>query len=334
MSKRGDTMLGSIFEQRIDGRLPTVVFNELVAIVKTIGYDPWPQVLLAICSESSRRDEMTACITAAAAAAGVLTRHQSTQAVAADIEFALRVADGRNTEQSIIHVDGGVFTSLRSQELDGIRVPVLQRELERYNNEVLIVWLERIDCEIVLESIPELSERIEVGYDFDDPPAGTQVPALGSSTWLSAIMGRAESLGQADPEYWDLRAEEAEKLGRYDEAIRIRTECELPLYENRGDSHSAAIVRWMIGDLYQDNSVPGAAAGSYIQALSVFERFGDARASGILWYNLADLSFKGGNSVDALESYQRAAKRFEQLGDVELSTYASESIASIRATTR
>ena len=63
-----------------------------------------------------------------------------------------------------------------------------------------------------------------------------------------------------------------------DEALRIRTEEEVPVYERLGDARSLAITRGQIADIL-------AARGKFEealrilteQALPVFERLGDAR---------------------------------------------------------
>jgi hypothetical protein len=67
------------------------------------------------------------------------------------------------------------------------------------------------------------------------------------------------SYDQQTPQYWDLVAEEARGRGEYDEAIRIRLEYELPLYEQRGEGTQATM--------------------NYRMAVEVFDQLGDPQLS-------------------------------------------------------
>ncbi|MEU4447439.1 tetratricopeptide repeat protein, partial [Actinosynnema sp. NPDC023926] len=105
--------------------------------------------------------------------------------------------------------------------------------------------------------------------------------------------------------------------GDYDEALRIRREVQLPVYERLGDVQSATVTWAKIGDILHQR-------GDYDEALRirrevqlpVYERLGDTRSAAITWGQIGDILHRRGDYDEALRIRREVELPvYERLGD-------------------
>jgi hypothetical protein len=75
--------------------------------------------------------------------------------------------------------------------------------------------------------------------------------------------------------WWDELAELKKMRGELDEALRIRTEEQIPVYERLGDVHSKAVTQGRIADILQARGDLDEAFALHQERLPAFERLGD-----------------------------------------------------------
>ncbi len=105
--------------------------------------------------------------------------------------------------------------------------------------------------------------------------------------------------------------------GQLDEALRIRREEELPVYERLGDVRSKAVTMGKVADILQ-------ARGQLVDALRirreeelpVYERLGDVRSKAVTMAKIADILQARGQLDEALREFETVAVVFTNLGDV------------------
>jgi tetratricopeptide (TPR) repeat protein len=98
-------------------------------------------------------------------------------------------------------------------------------------------------------------------------------------------------------------ADVLEARGELDEALRIRREEALPLYERLGDVRSAAVTKGKIADVLQvRGELDEALRIRREEALPVFERLGDARSLLVGRANLAILHLTRNREGDRQEA--------------------------------
>ncbi len=126
-------------------------------------------------------------------------------------------------------------------------------------------------------------------------------------------------------------ADIAYQRGDYDEALRIRREVQLPVYERLGDTRSTAITWGSIADIAERR-------GDYDEALRirrevqlpVYERLGDTRSTAITWGSIADIAYQRGDYDEALRIRREVQlPAFERLGDTRSTALTWGSIADI-----
>ena len=89
---------------------------------------------------------------------------------------------------------------------------------------------------------------------------------------------------------WGKIADIAFQRGDYDEALRIRREVELPVYERLGDARSAAVTWGKIADIaYRRGDYDEALRIRREEELPVYERLGDTRSAAVTWGKIADI---------------------------------------------
>ena len=106
--------------------------------------------------------------------------------------------------------------------------------------------------------------------------------------------------------------------GDLDEALRIRREVELPVYERLGDVRSAAVTWGQIGDIVQ-------ARGDLDEALRirrevqlpVYERLGDVRSAAVTWGRIGDIAFLKGEVREAAQLQERRLDANRKMGDLD-----------------
>ncbi|MGI5238759.1 tetratricopeptide repeat protein [Dactylosporangium sp. CA-139066] len=130
---------------------------------------------------------------------------------------------------------------------------------------------------------------------------------------------------------WGSIADIAYQRGDYDEALRIRRELELPVYERLGDTRSTAVTWGRIADIAYDR-------GDYDEALRirrevqlpVYERLGDTRSTAVTWGRIADIAYQRGD-YDEAQRIRREVQLpvYERLGDTRSTAITWGQIADI-----
>ncbi|MBB4752204.1 tetratricopeptide repeat protein [Actinoplanes lobatus] len=119
--------------------------------------------------------------------------------------------------------------------------------------------------------------------------------------------------------------------GDYDEALRIRREVELPVYERLGDALSTAVTWGQVADiLYQRGDYDEALRIRREMQLPVFERLSETRATAVAWGKIADILYQRGDYDETLRIRREVELPvFEQLGDTREVAITWGSIADI-----
>ncbi|HEX4952700.1 MAG TPA: tetratricopeptide repeat protein [Thermoanaerobaculia bacterium] len=119
--------------------------------------------------------------------------------------------------------------------------------------------------------------------------------------------------------------------GYFEEALRIRQEEELPVYERLGDMHSRAVTLGQIADvLFARGNLDEALRLRQEEELPVYERLGDVRERAVTLGQIADVLFARGNLDGALRIRQEEElPAYERLGDVRSRAVTLGQIADI-----
>jgi hypothetical protein len=106
--------------------------------------------------------------------------------------------------------------------------------------------------------------------------------------------------------------------GRLDEALAIRREQELPVYQRLGDVRSAAITQGKIADiLYDRGRLDQALAIRRDEELPVYKRLGDVRSAAVTQGSIAHILHARGRLDEALAIRRdEELPVFQELGDV------------------
>ncbi|MEI2771279.1 MAG: tetratricopeptide repeat protein [Candidatus Competibacter sp.] len=113
-------------------------------------------------------------------------------------------------------------------------------------------------------------------------------------------------------------ADVCQARGQLDEALRIRQEEELPVYERLGDVRSRAVTLGRIADVYQARGqLDEALRIRQEEQLPVYERLGDVRERAVTLGRIADVYQARGQLDEALRIRQEEELPvYERLGDV------------------
>ncbi|MBO3743034.1 CHAT domain-containing protein [Actinoplanes flavus] len=121
------------------------------------------------------------------------------------------------------------------------------------------------------------------------------------------------------------------RRGEYDEALRIRREVELPVYERLGEARESAVIWGTTADVHFRR-------GEYDEALRirrevelpVYERLGDARSAAVTWGRIADILFQRGEYDEALRIHREVQLPvYERLGEARESAVTWGKIADV-----
>jgi tetratricopeptide (TPR) repeat protein len=128
-----------------------------------------------------------------------------------------------------------------------------------------------------------------------------------------------------------LRADILQTRGDLEEALRIRQEEELPVYELLGDVHSRAITLGKVADILQmRGELKEALRIRQEEELPVYEFLGDVRSRAITLGQVADILQVRGELKEALRTLKdEALPAFEQLGDVRERAITLRKVADI-----
>ncbi len=119
--------------------------------------------------------------------------------------------------------------------------------------------------------------------------------------------------------------------GQTDEALRIRQEEQLPVFERLGDVRSKAVTMGQIADILQARGQTDEALRiRQEEQLPVFERLGDVREKAVTMGQIADILEARGQTDEALRIRQEEQLPvFERLGDVRSKAVTMGKIADI-----
>ncbi len=140
---------------------------------------------------------------------------------------------------------------------------------------------------------------------------------LGNEHWETGASGTLADILQA--------------RGQLDEALAIRRERQLPVYERLGDVRSLAVTHGKIADILQARGqLDEALAIRRERELPVYERLGDVRSLAITHGKIADILQDRGQLDEALAiRRERQLPVFERLGDVRELAVTHGKIADI-----
>ncbi|HZB31527.1 MAG TPA: CHAT domain-containing protein [Streptosporangiaceae bacterium] len=125
-------------------------------------------------------------------------------------------------------------------------------------------------------------------------------------------------------------ADIAYERGDYEEALRVRREVQLPVFERLGDAREAAVAWGKIADIAYER-------GDYVEALRVrrevelpvYERLGDARSVAVAWGKIADIAYQRGHYDEAAELQRSRLEVNKRLGDLDGIAAAGWALARI-----
>ena len=119
--------------------------------------------------------------------------------------------------------------------------------------------------------------------------------------------------------------------GQLDEALRIRQEEELPVYEKLGDIRSRAVTMGKIADIFQARGqLDEALRIRQEEELPVYEKLGDIRERAVTMGKIADIFQARGQLDEALRIRQEEALPvYEKLGDIRSRAVTMGKIADI-----
>ena len=119
--------------------------------------------------------------------------------------------------------------------------------------------------------------------------------------------------------------------GEVDEALRIRREEELPVYERLGDARSKAVTMGQIADIMQSRGDVDEALRIFREeVLPVSERLGDARSKAVTMGQIADIMQSRGDVDEAMRiRREEELPVYERLGDAREKAVTMAKIANI-----
>ncbi|WP_200284362.1 tetratricopeptide repeat protein [Rhabdochromatium marinum] len=132
-------------------------------------------------------------------------------------------------------------------------------------------------------------------------------------------------------EWWDELADFKWVRGALDEALRIRTEEELPVYERLGDVREKAETQGKIADILEARGqLEEALRIRTEEQLPVYERLGDVREKAVTQGKIADILQARGQIEEALRiRTEEQLPVYERLGDVRAKAVTRGKIADI-----
>ena len=118
--------------------------------------------------------------------------------------------------------------------------------------------------------------------------------------------------------------------GQLDEALKILTEEQLPVFEKLGDIRQQAITQARIADILQvRGQLDEALKIRTEKQLPVFEKLGDIRSRAITQSRIADILYERGQLDEALKILTEELPVFEELGDARSQAITQGQIADI-----
>ncbi|MCY1018173.1 metallophosphoesterase [Pyxidicoccus sp. MSG2] len=157
---------------------------------------------------------------------------------------------------------------------------------------------------------------------------------LGESLAAAQAKARLDNADGNERESALARGLEADILqyrGQLDEALRIRREEELPVYERLGDVRSRAVTLGQVADILQDRGqLDEALRIRREEEIPVYERLGDVRARAVTLGKVADIIQDRGQLDEALRiRREEQLPVFERLSDVRARAVTLGKVADI-----
>jgi tetratricopeptide (TPR) repeat protein len=130
---------------------------------------------------------------------------------------------------------------------------------------------------------------------------------------------------------WGHISDIAYRQGQYDEALHIRREVVLPVFQRFGDPSLVAVAWGKIADIARQR-------GDYDEALRIhreielpaYERLGDAQAAAVAWSKIADIARQRGDYDETLRIRRTLVLPvFERVGDIRMVAASWGQIADI-----
>ena len=178
---------------------------------------------------------------------------------------------------------------------------------------------------------PDIPEDVRLGFalEMGDLAASLGRVAEAESAYRAAVAAatdersRAVTMGRI--------ADILQARGALDEALRIRREEELPVYERLGDVRSRAVTMGKIADILQDRgALDEALRIRREEQLPVYERLGDVRERAMTMGRIADILQARGALDEALRiRREEELPVYERLGDVRSRAVTMGKIADI-----
>ena len=324
-------------------------YEDFQRLVKTLRYASPTQLLVAEVDDVGYREELIERLDLVARDVGLVPDRFVIGAQIADVR-ALEDALARIAESAdLIHLTGDQtwFDELADPRWEGLN---LRREalFERVPAKLLI-WLTPARVARLAQAAPDLWAWRGGVYCFtrtrdgrlDLPPprphetfAGPD--ALTSNAASARVADLRHTLAERVPEEFRLEmldelASLEQQLGRLAEALRIRAEEELPVYERLGDLRSAALTRGKIADVLEARGELGEALRIRLEEqLPVYERLGDVRSAAMTRGQIADVYQARGELDEALRIRLEAELPvYERLGDVRSAALTRGKIADV-----
>ena len=193
------------------------------------------------------------------------------------------------------------------------------------------------------QRLGEIADHLVKAIDPAGPDANLLLEASDIEQSLGhpgAAQDRAAAAGtifrRLDDKFGEARAagriaDILQSRGDLDEALRIRTEEQVPVYERLGDVRSKAVTQGMIADiLVSRGDLDEALRMLTGEVLPAFERLGDLGAKAGTQGQIADILVSRGDLDEALRMLtDEVLPAFERLGDVHLKTVTLGTIADI-----
>ena len=188
------------------------------------------------------------------------------------------------------------------------------------------------------EKALEMSEPFD-GWAFAALVAADVSLSLGdveaSLRWATAVRDRARDNGEERTAALGAGqiADIFEARGDLDEALRIRREDQLPVYEKLGDIHSRAIAMGKIADIAEARGdLDEALRIRRDEALPVYEKLGDIRERAVTMGKIADIAQARGDLDEALRIRREdELPVYEKLGDIRARAVTILKIALVEA---
>ena len=313
-------------------------------LLKTLLHGASFQFILAEIRNELLRDQLIATLDQAAATAGLSAIRLDLGAE--DASFDLPELENRlldlAQQYAIVHLCGydHWLTKERWQALN------IRRDTLAENCRVrLLCWLAPESIRLCAEQAPDLWSWRSGVYDFTQttplslPEKAQFAGPIDNRSLLEGTRRIAQIRAwllqnPADDLRLPLQDELAELLvrfGQLDEALRIRIDEQLPVFEKLGDVRSRAVTLGKIADIHQTRGELDEALRIRIdEQLPVFEKLGDVRSRAVALGKIADIHQARGQFDEALRIHiDEEMPVYEKFGDLRERAVGLGKIADI-----